>query len=153
MASHSTTDKMNTLEKLQTDFETQWFATPTSTTSHYEAVLQAINELRGELGLETYSPPPRTPERNSLPDIPPPPPLRRVNAFTSANYEPTDEDDLMNRLRIYRAELQIKQDNLYTGVMTDEQIAAVNEQYEEMNRKIYAIENLMLTCGAIFRTR
>lgn len=95
-----------------------------------------------------------TPERAvSRELIPPPPPLRRVNAFTTATYEPTDEDDLMNRLRTYRSELQLKQDELYKGVTTDEQLAAANEQYEEMSRKIHAIENLMVTCGAIFRTR
>lgn len=95
-----------------------------------------------------------TPERSARTElIPPPPPLRRVNAFTTAAYEPTDEDDLMDRLRTYRAELQIKQDGLYKDVMTDEQLAAANEQYEEMSAKIHAIENLMVTCGAIFRTR
>lgn len=95
-----------------------------------------------------------TPKRSTpVALIPPPPPLRRVNAFTTAVYEPTDEDDLMDRLRTYRSELQLKQDDLYKGATTEEEVALLNDEYEKLSSKIHAIENLMLTCGAIFRTR
>jgi len=168
----SSADKLQELTKLQADFEKEWYAAGggtlrspsyggTSTTFYLGEMLESINTLRKELGLDEYSPPTfvpcLTPERPSKTEsIPPPPPLRRVNAFTTsvaATQDPTDEDDLMDRLRIYRAELQLKQDDLYKGASTDEEIATLNEQYDEINRKIHAIENLMLTCGAIFRTR
>lgn len=161
----SNSNSMKEIERLQAEFETEWFAVgggtlrspsmgSTSTTFYLGAMLETINKRRKELGLDEYSPPVRTPERAENPIlIPPPPPLRRVNAFTTAIYEPTDEDDLMDRLRTYRSELQLKQDDLYKGATTDEEIAILNEQYEEMSRKIVAIENLMLTCGAIFRHR
>ncbi len=86
--------------------------------------------------------------------IPPGPALRRVNAFGMGFYTgPTDEDDLMDRLRHWRSELQLRQDDLYRGCDTAEQIAAAEAESRKIDRKVSAIEDLMLTCGAIFRHR
>lgn len=87
-----------------------------------------------------------------------PPPLIRVNAFTDYSahrrlFEETDEDDLMDRLRTYRSELQLKQDDIYRGCETEEQIQAAQEKSEDMSRKIRALEDCMLSFGAIFRHR
>lgn len=103
-----------------------------------------------------------TPERDSS-SIPRPPPLRRADVGPGALYShrgiftgprlSTDEDDLMDRLRHYRSELQLRQDGLYRGCETAEQIAAADEEHNELSRKISAIEQCMSVFGAIFRTR
>lgn len=97
-----------------------------------------------------------TPERPALGKTAPPP-LRRVNAFATASpfpeYESTDEEDLMNRLRTFRAELQMKQDELYKSVTTTEQVAHADTKHKELTDKISAIESLLLACRSFFRTR
>ena len=93
--------------------------------------------------------------------LPPPPRIQRVNAFADVLgrsrfgpvYEDIDEDDLMDQLRSYRSQLQLKQDDLYRGLETEAEIQAMHDVHEEMSRKIYAIEQCMLAFGAIFRTR
>lgn len=151
----------------------------TSTTWYLGPMLEDIEERREALGLPPFTYPPSevhvaygqpiqylTPTHllDGDSNIPPPPPLRRVNGFTSSTtsssvvrnlFPATDEDDLMDRLRTYRSELQVTQDDLYEGVSHDDEdtINALNEQSEEISRKIQAIEQCMLSFGAIFRNR
>jgi hypothetical protein len=97
-----------------------------------------------------------TPERPVLgKTVLPPPPLRRVNAFATAvmdtpplkrrstTPEETEmEEDLMNRLRTMRAELQLKQFTLREE----------DDEYNELSRKISAIESVLLAFRSWFRT-
>lgn len=67
----------------------------------------------------------------------------------------TDVDALMDGLRTLRAELQTDQDNVYSGVdaRSHDEMAARDTEWDELDRKIHAIEQCMLSFGAIFRTR
>jgi hypothetical protein len=60
----------------------------------------------------------------------------------------------MDRLRGLRSELQLQQDRVYAvdGRSHDE-MAAQDAQFDEMDRQIQAIEQCMISFGAIFRTR
>lgn len=92
-------------------------------------------------------------------NLPPPPPLTRVERFPMpslsilTSFPDVDEEDTMDRLRSLRSQLQIQQDELYKDLFTREEIEAADERYEDLGRKIRAIENCMLEFGAIFRTR
>ncbi len=65
----------------------------------------------------------------------------------------TDVDALMDGLRGLRAELQIQQDHVYTDARSHDEMAAQDAQWDDLDRKIDAIETVMLSFGAIFRTR
>lgn len=92
-------------------------------------------------------------------NLPPPPPLTRVERFPMpslsilTSFPDVDEEDTMDRLRSLRSQLQLKQDSLYMGLTATEDIQAADEIYEDYDHKIRAIENCMLAFGAIFRTR
>lgn len=81
-------------------------------------------------------------------------PLGRSSSVSvpPASVRPT-EDDVMDLLRSLRADLQIRQREVYSGATAshDEQ-AAQDAEWSELDRKINAIEQTLLTFGAIFRT-
>ena len=64
-------------------------------------------------------------------------------------------DELMDGLRGLRAELQIQQDHVYDEGLarSHDEMAAQDAEWDELDRKIDAIEQVMLSFGAIFRTR
>lgn len=107
----------------------------------------------GAAGEET--PPRASAEPGSLP---PPPPLRRTNAFADAlGREPTEEDEeieLLSRMRALRSRLQLKQRNLYKDLSSHdgERIAAADYEWSELDHKIRAIESLLSTFRFVFRT-
>ncbi len=59
----------------------------------------------------------------------------------------------MDALRSLRAELQVQQDDVYKDCFTRAEIDAADAEHDQLARKIAAIEQCMLTFGAIFRTR
>lgn len=129
---------------------------PTSPLERSTAVQSTdLQEHETAIGSMLYTPPSR------LTTIPPPPPLQRVNAFSSHTAPlrnpfqdaATDEDDLMERLRTFRSELQLQQDGLYRGAETQADIKALDAKYEKLSDKIHSIEDVLSTFGAIFRTR
>ena len=67
----------------------------------------------------------------------------------------TDVDALMDGLRGLRAELQIQQDHVYDEgyARSHDEMAAQDAEWDDLDRKIDAIETVMLSFGAIFRTR
>ena len=82
---------------------------------------------------------------DALPAAPLPFPLRT---------ERTDVDALMDGLRTLRAELQLQQDDVYSGeTRSHDEMAAQDAEWEDLDRKIHAIEQVMSSFGAIFRTR
>ena len=64
-----------------------------------------------------------------------------------------DEDEVMDQLRSLRSILQLRQDEVYHGCRSYDEMAAADEEFEELDRKIDAIEQCMSVFGAIFRTR
>ena len=95
--------------------------------------------------------------------LPPPPPLVRVGRFTDASTTPSlnmlnvftnvDEDDTMDRLRSLRSQFQLRQDDLYSGCSSHDEMAAADQEFNELDRKIHAIEQCMSAFGAIYRNR
>jgi len=85
--------------------------------------------------------------------------LPRGGRATTSIFSPaplrTDVDGLMDQLRGLRAELQIQQDHVYDEGLarSHDEMAAQDAQFDEMDRQIHAIEQVMLSFGAIFRTR
>ena len=175
-SSVSTTDlsSQDELKERETAFDEAWFqagggtlrspSTGITSTTHYLGyMLDDINERREALSMPPYSPPTSQVSRGYIP--PPPPALQRVNAFSShtgpagpvrrlfQDNHSTDEDDLMDRLRSFRSELQLQQDGLYRDAKTQDEVKALNKQYEELSDKIHSIEVVLSTFGAIFRTR
>lgn len=60
----------------------------------------------------------------------------------------------MASLRSLRATLQIRQDHVYEGAEeSHSDMAIADAEFEDLDRKIMAIEQCMLSFGAIFRTR
>ncbi len=68
---------------------------------------------------------------------------------------PLDEEErVMDALRGLRATLQIRQDAVYsTETRSHDEMAAQDAEWDELDRKIDAIEQTLLAFGAIFRTR
>jgi hypothetical protein len=66
---------------------------------------------------------------------------------------PAEEDQVMDQLRSLRSTLQLRQDDVYRGCDSHSDMAAADQEFDELDRKIMAIEQCMLTFGAIFRTR
>lgn len=114
----------------------------TSTTHYLGAMQEEIDERRQALGIEPHF---FTPIRTINPlTIPPPPPrLRRVDAFFSPAPSVTDEEDLMERLRKFRSELQIKQDHSHRGCFTRSEIDTADEEYTDLAKKIATIETVL----------
>ena len=99
------------------------------------------------------------------------PPVALSRTVTGLGYEPSSAtqdsdapphrreldhvDELMDRLRTLRAELQIAQDHVYDEGLarSHDEMAAQDAEWDELDRKIDAIEQVMLSFGAIFRTR
>jgi hypothetical protein len=81
--------------------------------------------------------------------------LSMGRALPSSRRELDHVDELMDRLRGLRSELQLQQDRVYSGVdaRSHDEMAAQDAQFDEMDRQIHAIEQVMLSFGAIFRTR
>jgi uncharacterized protein involved in exopolysaccharide biosynthesis len=86
--------------------------------------------------------------------------LRRT--ITGLGHEPApvttdeaEEESVMDALRGLRATLQIQQDHIYDGgyARSHDEMAAQDAEWEELDRKISAIEECLLAFGAIFRTR
>jgi hypothetical protein len=66
----------------------------------------------------------------------------------------TDVNALMDGLRGLRAELQLLQDDVYAGeTRSHDEMAAQDAEWNDLDRKIHAIEQCMMSFGAIFRTR
>lgn len=117
----------------------------TSTTHYLGAMQEEIDERRQSLGLETRF---FTPIRTVNPlMLLPPPRLRRVDAFFSPAPSATDEEDLMERLRKFRSELQIKQDHTHRECFTRDEIDAASEEYTDLAKKIVAIEAVLSIFG------
>lgn len=79
-----------------------------------------------------------------------------LSLFTAPHHRELDHvDELMDRLRGLRSELQLAQDDVYRGTdhRSHDEMAAADMQFDEMDRQIAAIEQVMLSFGAIFRNR
>jgi len=68
---------------------------------------------------------------------------------------PLDEEErVMDALRGLRATLQIRQDAVYsTETRSHDEMAAQDAEWDELDRKIDAIEQTLLAFGSFFRTR
>lgn len=65
-----------------------------------------------------------------------------------------ETDAAMAALRGLRATLQIRQDHVYEGTETSHSdMAIADAEFDDLDRKIMAIEQCMMSFGAIFRTR
>ena len=65
----------------------------------------------------------------------------------------TDIDDLMDRLRYFRSELQLEKRSLYNGgVFTDEKLVLLAKKDDVLRGKIRAIEDTLTVFGSFFRT-
>jgi hypothetical protein len=87
-------------------------------------------------------------------------PLRRVDAFSPApspaplGSKEDEMEDICSRLRYVRADLQTQQDEVYSGeVRSHDEMAAQDQEFEDLDRKIMAIEQLLTAFGSFFRTR
>jgi hypothetical protein len=59
----------------------------------------------------------------------------------------------MDSLRYLRADLQLKQREIYAGeARSHDEMAMQNAEWSELEDKIHAIENLLLAFGSFFRT-
>jgi hypothetical protein len=81
--------------------------------------------------------------------------LSMGRALPSSRRELDHVDELMDRLRGLRSELQLQQDRVYSGVdaRSHDEMAAHDTEWDELDRQIHAIEQVMVSFGAIFRTR
>ena len=117
------------------------------------------------VGIPDTSPLRNAPLLSQLMGIPPPPPLQRVNAFTTAELSsdmspaarfqpinPVSEDEVAHTLRTYRVQLHMERQELFENVNTQEELDAADRKYDVITKKINAIESAMLAIGAIFRT-
>ena len=151
----------------------------TSTTHYLGAMLDEIQERRSALCMKPYSPPMRNPieETSSTPpppppsvsapslltSLPPPPPLVRVNAFGPAIglsplspfsvFNPESEDNIMEQLSVLRSRLQIKQDFLYRGLQSEEELGRARQESMDLDIKINAIEDVLRAFNVTFRNR
>jgi hypothetical protein len=91
--------------------------------------------------------------------LPPPPPLVRVNAFADAlgrtpSATTSEEADLMDRLSSLRSQLQLRQDEVYSqDARSHDEMAMHDTEWEELDRKIDAIEQVLSAFGVLYRTR
>ena len=66
----------------------------------------------------------------------------------------TFQEETFDRLRTLRAQLQGRQDAVYEEeVRSHDEMAAQDLEWEQLDRQIHAIEQLLLSFGAIFRQR
>jgi hypothetical protein len=66
----------------------------------------------------------------------------------------SQEEDVLNRLRLLRADLQTQQDEVYSGeTRSHDEMAAQDQEFDELDRKIMAIEQLLTSFRSFFRTR
>lgn len=110
-------------------------STTTTTTSSSSSVRGAGTGLSFNMGIGLSS---TTVPSLSMTRLPPP---------------PLEEDQVMDQLRSLRSTLQLRQDDVYRGCDSHSDMAAADQEFDELDRKIMAIEQCMLTFGAIFRTR
>ena len=117
------------------------------------------------VGIPDTSPLRNAPLLSQLMGIPPPPPLQRVNAFTSAGLSSdlspaarflpissVSEDEVAHTLRSYRVQLHMERQELFGNVNTQEELDAADRKYDVITKKINAIESAMVAIGAVFRT-
>ena len=65
-----------------------------------------------------------------------------------------ETDAAMASLRALRATLQIRQDHVYEGAeRSHSDMAIADAEFEDLDRKIMAIEQCLLSFGSFFRTR
>jgi hypothetical protein len=106
-----------------------------------------------------YVGPPVTPSLVE-PTVPAAPPLVRVNAFTDAlgrgsytlTFPPSDtEADTLSRLATLRLRLKAKQDEVYDqDYRSHDEMAAADVEWEDLDNKIHAIEELLKAFGIAF---
>lgn len=106
-----------------------------------------------------YEAPPATPSLTE-PSLPPGPPLVRVNAFTDAlgrgrytlTFPPANtEAELMSRLSTLRLRLKAEQDEVYDqDYRSHDEMAAADVEWEDLDNKIHAIEELLTAFGIAF---
>jgi len=106
-----------------------------------------------------YVSPPVTPSLVE-PTVPAAPPLVRVNAFTDAlgrgrytvTFPPANtEAELMSRLGTLRLRLKAEQDEVYDqDYRSHDEMAAADIEWEDMDNKIHAIEELLTAFGIAF---
>ncbi len=140
MTSTAQPTALEQLERLTELFEERWDQAGSGSTEHLNTMLEEIQERRAALGMEPYTPPLQLPE---------PPEVVRMPSWLLS----TGEDELMDRLRHLRAELQIRQDNVYSGVQSLKDHSIADMEFEDLDRKIHAIEQVLMSFGAVFRTR
>jgi hypothetical protein len=90
--------------------------------------------------------------------LPAPPALRHVDAFSSpapaVQSSEEEMEDICERLRYVRADLQTQQENVYSAdARSHGEMAAQDHEFDELDRKIMAIEQLLTAFGSFYRTR
>lgn len=82
------------------------------------------------------------------------PALMRSSSVAEEEDEDAFQEETFNRLRILRARLQTRQDAVYEGeTRSHDEMAAQDAEWEELDNQIHAIEQLLLSFGAVFRQR
>jgi hypothetical protein len=76
----------------------------------------------------------------------------------SASFPPSQpssaEEAVMDSLRSLRADLQIRQDQVYSAeARSHDEMSMQDAEWDELDRKIQAIEQTLLAFGSFFRTR
>lgn len=103
--------------------------------------------------------PPQTPPSVQRDTLLPPPLLIRVNAFSDAlgrsfSDTRTEEDELMGRLRTLRSQLQLRQDEVYSqDARSHDEMAMQDEEWNELDRKIDAIEGVLSAFNVMYLSR
>jgi len=155
-------DPLEQLARLTERFEELWYGAggSPSTTGHLGPYLEDIQGRRRALGMEPYQPPTCRPGIGvGFQTLPPPPPLVRVNAFADAlgrtpSATTSEEAELMDRLRTLRSQLQTRQDEVYSqDARSHDEMAMHDAEWEELDRKIDAIEQVLSAFNIIYRTR
>jgi hypothetical protein len=82
------------------------------------------------------------------------PALMRSSSVAEEEDEDAFQEETFNRLRILRARLQTRQDAVYESeTRSHDEMAAQDAEWEELDNQIHAIEQLLLSFGAVFRQR
>ena len=88
---------------------------------------------------------------SGVPNLPPPPPLVRVNAFSDClgrnALEPVDEEDVLEQLSSLRSKLQLRRD--HPSISGADSLKPVDS--EDLTVKIEAIESVLQAFGITFR--
>ena len=93
---------------------------------------------------------------SGVPNLPPPPPLVRVNAFADClgrnPLDIVDEEDVLEQLSSLRSKLQLRRDHPTSlDIDNEEAVEAADRRYAELTAKIQAIESVLQAFGIPFR--